>query len=107
MMPASPILSGLPMLAAVSPSLCLIGLLQAFGLCAAVATRLSEGTRLMPAMQGVFMALLSVVGVLCAASFQVGPVVSVVSAGTLATMTLLAVTDFRSQSDESAGSSPS
>lgn len=84
----------LPFLAAVSPSLCVIGVLQACGLCAAVATRLTEGTRVMPAVQGVFMALLAVVGILCAASFQLGPVVSVVSAATLAIMTLLAVTDF-------------
>ncbi|MFM8577603.1 MAG: hypothetical protein ACKOCN_02190 [Planctomycetaceae bacterium] len=97
----------LPLAAVVSPSLCLIGLVQAFGLCAAVATRLTEGTRIMPAVQGVFMALLAAVGVLCAASFQVGPVASVLSAGTLAVMTLLAVTDFSSQTSESGGSAGS
>jgi hypothetical protein len=60
----------------------------------------------MPAVQWVFMALLAVVGLLCAASFQVGPVVSVVSAATLATMTLLAVTDFRSPASDSGRSGP-
>jgi len=80
---------------AVNPALCAIGVVHAAAIAVAVVTRLAEGTRHAGVAHAVYFVLLGVVGLLCGASLQLGPGASVFSSVSLATMTLIAVADFR------------
>ena len=79
-----------------SPVLCALGIVQIFGIVAAGAARLAEGTRHERSGQWLCLAAWATVGALCGAALQCGPDAGATCAVTLALMTLITVVDFRS-----------
>jgi len=79
--------------AAVSPVLCLLGLVQVMAVATAAASRIVQGTRYETAGQLALLAALAVVGGLCGATVRLGPDSAAACAVTLALVTMIAVVD--------------
>lgn len=78
---------------AVSPTLCLLGLLQILGIASAGIARAMEGTRHERLGQWLCLTALAVVGGFCGAAVRIGPDATAACAVTLAVMTMIAVAD--------------
>jgi len=78
---------------AVSPALCLLGVVQVLGVIAAGVSRLAEGTRHERLGNGLCLASLAIIGTVCGAAIRIGPDAAAACATTLAIMTLIAVVD--------------
>jgi len=79
---------------AVSPSLCLLGLLQILGIASAGVARAMEGTRHERLGHWLCITSLAVIGGFCGAAVRIGPDATAACAVTLAVMTMIAVADF-------------
>lgn len=79
---------------AVSPTLCVLGIVQILAVVAAGAARVAEGTRHERFGQWLCLGGLTVVGTLCGAAIRIGPNAAAASAVTLALVTMISVADF-------------
>lgn len=78
---------------AVSPTLCLLGLLQILGIASAGVARAMEGTRYERLGHWLCIMSLAVIGSFCGAAVRIGPDATAACAVTLAVMTMIAVAD--------------
>jgi hypothetical protein len=84
----------LPLAFAVSPTLCVLGLVQILAVAAAGAARIAEGTPHERWGQWLCLGGLAVVGTLCGAAIRIGPNAAAACAVTLAIVTMISVADF-------------
>lgn len=78
-----------------SPMVCVLGGVQAFGLAASLSARVAQGTRYETVAQVACLAALAVVGGACGFAIQFGPDAAATMAVTLLAMTMIAVVEPR------------